>query len=121
VTETGPSTPASQERASNASKGQKADVGIAAFSVGLLLALTLGSVFLAWPAVRADWLAQHGPAMIGIPAAVLIATVVVSSARALDGEAGFAFLGAAATGSGAFVLMWLAVFAAVVLAIRTLW
>ena len=119
MTETGPST-ASQERTSNASRGQKADLGIAALSVGLLLALTLGDVSFAWPAVRADWLAQHGPAVIGIPAAILIATVVVSSAPALDGEAGFAFLDRVA-GSGAFVLMWLAVFAAVVLAIRTLW
>ena len=59
--------------------------------------------------------------MIGIPAAILIATIVVSGARALDGEAGFTFFGTVVTGGGAIALLWLAVFAAVVLAIRTLW
>jgi hypothetical protein len=120
MTETSP-TSQPEDLTSKGGRGRKAEAWIAALSVVFLLALIVGGVSFAGPAVRAEWVAQHGPAAIGIPAAILIATIVVSGARALDGEAGLTFLGVVVTGGSALALLWLAVFAAVVLAIRTLW
>jgi hypothetical protein len=94
---------------------------IAVHSVVLLLVLIVGGLFVAGPSVRADWFALHGPAVIGIPAAILIATMVVSGACALDDEGSLAFPGSAIKGGGALVLGWLAVFAVIVLALRALW
>lgn len=94
---------------------------IAVLSVFLLLVFIVGRLDFAGPSVRAHWLALHAPAVIGVPAAILIATMVVSGACALDDEGSLAFPGSAIKGGGALVLGWLAVFAAIVLALRALW
>lgn len=120
MTETTTNSPP-KEQAFKAGRGRKVLVWIAALSVVLLLVLIVGGLFFAGPAVRADWFALHGPAVIGIPAAILIATIVVSGACALDDDSSLAFPGTAIKGGGALVLAWLAVFAALVVAIRALW
>ena len=95
---------------------------ISALLLGALIgALTRCGLWCAGPIVRADVLAQHGPAVIGVPTAILIATSVVCGARAIDGEMSLVLPGVEIKGAGAVVVCWLAVFSAVALAIRALW
>ncbi|MGI3899314.1 MAG: hypothetical protein ACRYGP_31205 [Janthinobacterium lividum] len=70
---------------------------------------------------KATLLSQHGPAVIGTPFAILVATILVSGARAVDGEFGGSLLGIELEGAVATLLAWLSIFLAVVLAVRTLW
>lgn len=72
-------------------------------------------------AALAGLIAQHGPALIGIPVAVAMATCVVSGFRAIDGRLRIRLLGIETEGAGAAVLSWIVVFSGVVLAIRALW
>ena len=94
---------------------------IALLSVVLLVILIFGGVFVAGPSVRADLLALYGPAVTGIPAAIPVATMVVSGICAHDDEGGLSSPSTAIKGGVALMLGWLAVFAAMVLAIRALW
>lgn len=59
--------------------------------------------------------------LIGTPFAILVATTLVSGARAVDGEFGGSLLGVELKGAAAILLAWFIVFLAVVLAIRALW
>ena len=64
---------------------------------------------------------RHGPALVGVPAAVCLATSVTCAARAIDGNMDFDFLGVRAQGGTATGGLWLAVFLAVALSVRWLW
>ena len=64
---------------------------------------------------------RHGPALVGVPAAVCLATAVTCAARAIDGNMDFDFLGVRAQGGTATGGLWLAVFLAVALSVRWLW
>lgn len=94
---------------------------IAVLSAVLLGALTGAVVWMASPVALADVLAQHGPAVIGIPAAILLATALVAGVRAIDGDIRLTVLGTDRRGAGATLVSWLTIFAAVVIAIRALW
>lgn len=120
MTEMGP-TATPQEDTSKAGSAGKPFAWIAVSAALLLVTLMVCAVSFAGADLRAEWIARHGPAVIGIPTAILVATIVVSGARALDGETKFAFLGFAIAGGGAAVLLWLTIFITVVLAIRGLW
>lgn len=86
--------------------------------LGVLIGCTLWSV---GPAGRSELLTRHGPAVIGIPAAILVATAVVCGARSVGGDFKLAVLGADSKGASALLASRLSVFAAVVIAIRALW
>lgn len=64
---------------------------------------------------------EHAPALFGLPIAVLLATVLVCGARALEREFRIEFLGLRADGAGALLLSWIGVFSVLALAIRGLW
>lgn len=66
-------------------------------------------------------LTQHSLALIGTPLAILVTIILVSAARALDGDIGVSFLGIEFKGAAATLLAWLAVFSVIIFAIRALW
>ena len=101
--------------------GAKTHFIIAVVSLGLLAGL--GAIGLAHlnDQTEASLLSLHGPALIGTPFAILVATTLVAGARAVDGEFGGTLLGVELKGGGATLFAWLAVFSAIVLAIRALW
>jgi len=88
---------------------------IALFSTGRYL---LGAVNPTQLAAIAD---QHGPAVLGVPAAALSAFIVVAIARILDGPIRFEVLGLKAEGASATATAWALSFLAIVLAVRVLW
>jgi hypothetical protein len=92
-------------------------------SIALLCLVTLGwrGVWKLDGAVLADLVARHGPAVIGVPVAVAMATSVVGGFRAIDGKLRVRLLGVEADGAGAAVICWIIVFLGVVLSIRALW
>ncbi len=94
---------------------------VAVASLGLLAGLSAIGTYHLDVQTRATLLSQHGPAVIGTPFAILIATILVSGARAIDDEFGGSLLGVALKGTAATLLAWVGIFFAVVLAIRTLW
>lgn len=73
------------------------------------------------PEVLGTLVERHGPALIGVPAAVCLATAVTCAARAIDGKVGFDFLGVRAQGATATGGLWLTVFLAVALSVKWLW
>ena len=96
---------------------------------GLAAAVSLGAAIclgLKWhsmlgqtPGTQAQ--IDHAPVLLGIPFAITAALALVCSARALDPHARVSFLGVHLRGSGATVICWLVVFAALTIAIRALW
>jgi hypothetical protein len=72
-------------------------------------------------AVLADLVARHGPAVIGVPLAAVVATGLIGGLRAIDGKLRVTLLGLEAEGAGAALLGWIAVFSAIILAVRALW
>jgi len=95
---------------------------------GVAVAALLLSILAVWrahsaitPEAWSNLLDQHGPALIGIPIAVGVATILVSSLRAVDGPLRIEFLGLRAKGAGATVLYWLLAFVATGLIVRALW
>jgi hypothetical protein len=94
---------------------------VAIASLGLLAGLSAIGLYHLDVQTKATLLSQHGPAVIGTPFAILVATILVSGARAVDGEFGGSLLGVELKGAAATLLAWLSVFFAVILAIRTLW
>lgn len=93
-------------------------------AVAALLLLII-AVWRAHCAITAEaWsnlLNEHGPALLGLPIAVGISTILVSSLRAIDGPLRIEFLGLRAKGAGATVLYWVFAFVAVGLVVRALW
>jgi len=69
----------------------------------------------------ASLLDRHGPAVIGIPLAVCVATIFVGVMRAIEGQFKLDFLGLKAEGAAASACLWIAAFAAISLVIRVLW
>jgi hypothetical protein len=63
----------------------------------------------------------HGPALLGIPAAVGVATVLIGVIRAADGTLQFDILGLKAEGAAAAAILWVTAFLAIALSIRALW
>jgi hypothetical protein len=104
------------------------DVG-ARIAHGVLgsLSLSLLAVVGWWGTVRlngevlADLIVRHGPAVIGVPLAMAVATGLIGGLRAIDGKLRVALFGLEAEGAGAALLGWVAVFSAIILAIRALW
>lgn len=76
---------------------------------------TLGAIDLAMIIER------HGPAVLGIPAAVILAFLLVSLARALDGPMAFEFFGIKSEGASATCIVWIALFLAISVSFRALW
>lgn len=66
-------------------------------------------------------LVDHAPALFGIPFAITAALTLVCCARALDPQAHIDFLGLRVRGASATILCWIAVFAALTIALRALW
>ena len=94
---------------------------VAVASLGLLAGLCVIGLHRLDAQTKATLSSQHGPALVGTPFAILVATILVSGARAVDGEFGGSLLGIELKGAVATLLAWLSVFLAVVLAIRMLW
>lgn len=63
----------------------------------------------------------HAPAIVGIPAAALFSLAIVSAARSIGGAAKISIAGLRAEGATATVVLWIAAFLTLVLAIRALW
>ncbi len=72
-------------------------------------------------AVLAGLVSRHGPAVIGVPLAAVVATGLIGGLRAIDGKLRITLLGLEAEGAGAALLGWIAVFLAIILAVRALW
>lgn len=64
---------------------------------------------------------QHGPVLIGIPMAIAVAFFLVAAVRAVEGPIRFEILGLKSSGAGAVVIVWIATFVAITMAIRALW
>jgi hypothetical protein len=64
---------------------------------------------------------QHGPAAVGVPVAGLVALMLVSLARALDGPMSFDIFGVRSEGAAATCLIWSIVFVVIGLLFRALW
>jgi hypothetical protein len=64
---------------------------------------------------------RHGPAVLGIPAAAVLALFLVSLARALDGQMTLEFFGVKSDGASATCIIWIALFLAISLSLRALW
>ena len=93
------------------------------FGVTLLL-ITAAVVIAAYrtkPDVWGVLLRDHGPALLGVPFAFLVATLVVATMRILEGDIDLTFVVKNLKGGGAALIAWLSVFGAVVCAIRVLW
>lgn len=96
---------------------------------GLVALLALGG--LGWGAWRlsvrlnaaslAALLDRHGPALLGVPTAAALAIAVTGIARAFDGKIRLDLLGLRVEDAAGTGTLWIAVFLAVILAIRTLW
>jgi len=100
---------------------RKAHLALAVVSLVLLAVAGAIGLWRTDASAAALALSQHGPALIGTPAAILLATALVSGARAIDGEFGMSLLGVELKGGAALLAAWLVVFTAIVLAIRALW
>ncbi|MGX1360660.1 hypothetical protein QNJ95_37425 [Bradyrhizobium elkanii] len=64
---------------------------------------------------------QHGPAAIGIPVAGVVALMLVSLARALDGPMSLDVFGVRSEGAPAICIVWSIVFLVMGLSFRALW
>jgi hypothetical protein len=64
---------------------------------------------------------QHGPAAIGIPFAGILALLLVSLARALDGPMSLEFFGIKSEGASATCIVWAILFLVIGLSFRALW
>ena len=95
-----------------------------AVAVLTLIAL-IGATWAAHAAISAgNWsllLDRHGPALLGIPAALGVATILTSAARAIEGPLRIDFLGFRSEGAVAAVVCWVLTFGTVALAVRALW
>lgn len=104
--------------------GKAARIAYAAIAI-LALSASILSVYLGLRGMLTrDWnelLQQHGPAVLGIPLATGVATVLVSALRALDGPFRVDFLGLKVEGAAALVAAWVLAFIAVAAMIRWLW
>lgn len=94
---------------------------VAVISLGLLAGLGAVAFYSVEAQTMATLMTLHGPALIGTPFAILVATILVSGARAVDGQLSGSLLGVELRGAAATLLAWLLVFLAVVFAIRALW
>ena len=95
-------------------------------AVSLIALIVLGVA--AWwllaslkPELLGKLVENHGPALVGVPAAVCLATAVTCAARAIDGRVGVDCLGVRAQGAIATGGLWLTVFLAVALSVKWLW
>jgi hypothetical protein len=64
---------------------------------------------------------RHGPAVLGIPSAVIVAILLVSLTRALDGPMTLELFGIKSDGASATCIVWIALFLAISLSFRALW
>lgn len=95
----------------------------------ICLAVLIGLIFVACRLLSyhldaAGWaslLSRHGPALIGVPFGISIATCVVTAARAIDGPVEFKMVGLDMKGSAALLFAWFAIFSAIAFAVRALW
>lgn len=94
---------------------------IAGITLFLMAAAVAISVCRTKPEVWGVLLRDHGPALLGVPCAFLVATLVLATMRIFEGEIDFTFVAKGLKGAGAALIAWLSVFGAVVCAIRILW
>jgi hypothetical protein len=64
---------------------------------------------------------QHGPAAIGIPVAGVVALVLISLVRALDGPMSLDLFGIRSEGAAATCIVWAILFLVICLSFRALW
>jgi hypothetical protein len=64
---------------------------------------------------------RHGPAVLGIPTAAILAFFLVSLARALDGPMALELFGIKSEGGSATCIVWVALFLAIGVCFRALW
>lgn len=64
---------------------------------------------------------QHASAILGLPLAAMVATIISAAVRALDGKIRFDLLGLKMEGASGVVVAWILVFLAIVFCIRILW
>jgi hypothetical protein len=64
---------------------------------------------------------RHGPAVVGIPTAGVVAFFLVVLARALDGPMALDLFGLKSQGASAICVVWIAVFLAISVSFRALW
>ena len=64
---------------------------------------------------------RHGPAVLGIPSAAIVAILLVSLTRALDGPMTLEFFGIKSDGASATCIVWIALFLAISVSFRALW
>lgn len=113
--------PESPTAGSQPKSGRVAYGVISIVSVVLLTGLCGVGLWHLQSAALSALLSEHTPALIGMPVAVLIAIILVSGARVIDGHLDFSILGIGVKGACAVLLAWLAIFTSIVLAIRALW
>ncbi len=83
---------------------------IARYSSGALGAIDLATI-----------IDRHGPAILGIPAAAILAFFIVSLARALDGPMALELFGLKSEGASGTCIVWIALFLAISVSFRALW
>jgi hypothetical protein len=64
---------------------------------------------------------RHGPAVLGIPSAAIVAILLVSLTRALDGPMTLELFGIKFDGASATCIVWIALFLAISVSFRALW
>ena len=64
---------------------------------------------------------RHGPAVLGIPTAAVVAFFLVVLARALDGPMALDLFGLKSEGASATCVVWIALFLAISVSFRALW
>jgi hypothetical protein len=64
---------------------------------------------------------QHGPAVIGIPVAAVVALFLISLTRALDGPMSFDLFGLKSEGAAATCIIWAILFLVISLTLRAIW
>jgi hypothetical protein len=85
-------------------------VAIARHFSGALLAIDLATI-----------IDRHGPAVLGIPTAAVVAFFLVVLARALDGPMALDLFGLKSEGASATCVVWIALFLAISASFRALW
>ena len=119
IEENGTAMPNNQLRSPVASR--KTYSIIALVSLCLLVGLTAAVLYHLDAQTKATLLSQHAPALIGTPFAILVTTLLVSGARAIDGELSGSLFDAELRGATAILFSWLPMFLAFVFALRLLW
>jgi len=101
-----------------------AQIAYGVLAIGVLIAVVAIARHFSGALVTIDLatiIDRHGPAVLGIPTAAVVAFFLVVLARALDGPMALDLFGLKSEGASATCVVWIALFLAISVSFRALW